>query len=148
MTKVKLTKCCLCQTDTKEGLKSPPTRYELSSDTYSMIAKNIPNFHAINLLPIRLDPSRLDDGGDIEDTLRKNSAKYHQTCRQMFNNCKLECTTKRAAEIQNDHGEVHAKIQRASIEVQCFYLCEKMEPTSELLSCCKCTQLCACECGD
>ena len=125
-------KCCLCQTDTKEELKSPPTRYECSSDSYSTIAKNIPQFQATNLLPIGLDPFRLDDGGGIEDTLRKNGAKYHHNCRLMFSNCKLERATKRAAEIQSDPGEGHAKIRRASIEVQLCFLCEKMEPTSEL----------------
>ena len=77
-------KCCLCQTDTKEELKSPPTHYECSSDGYSMIAKNLPQFQAIHQLPIRLDPSRLDEGGGIEETLRRNSAKYHQNCRKMF----------------------------------------------------------------
>ncbi len=130
-TKTDWRKCCLCQTDTKEELKSPPTRYECSSDGYSMIAENIPQFQAINLLPIRLDPSRLDDGGGIEDTLRRNSAKYHQNCRQMFSNCKLERATKRAAGIQNDPVG-HSKMQRTSIEVQQRFFCEKMEPTSEL----------------
>ena len=114
------------------GPKSPPTRYECSSDSYSTIAKNIPQFQATNLLPIGLDPFRLDDGGGIEDTLRKNGAKYHHNCRLMFSNCKLERATKRAAEIQSDPGEGHAKIRRASIEVQLCFLCEKMEPTSEL----------------
>ena len=49
----------------------------------------------------------------------------------MFSNCKLERATKRAAEIQSDPGEGHAKMG-ASIEVQLCFLCEKMEPTSEL----------------
>ncbi|KAL0198142.1 hypothetical protein M9458_006682, partial [Cirrhinus mrigala] len=119
-------------TDTKAALKSPPTRYECSSDGYSMIAKNIPLFQAINLLPIRLDTSRLDDGGGIEDTLRRNGAMYHQNCRKMFSNYKLKRATKRAAETQNDPGEGHQKIRRASTEVQQCFLCEKMEPTSEM----------------
>ena len=100
-------KCCLCQTDTKEELKSPPTRYTSSSDGYSMLAKNVPQFQSIHLMPIKLDPSRLDDGGGIEDTLRRNSAKYHQKCRQMFSNCKLERATKRAAKIKSDPVEGH-----------------------------------------
>ena len=104
-TKTDWRKCCLCQTDTKEELKSSPTRFEWSSAGYSMIAKNIPQFQSINLLPIKLDPSRLDDGGGIEDTLRQNSAKYHQNCRQMFSNCKLQRATKRAADIQSDPVE-------------------------------------------
>ena len=32
---------CLCQTDTKEELKSPPTCFEGSSDGYFMIVKKI-----------------------------------------------------------------------------------------------------------
>lgn len=125
-------KCCLCQTDTREELKSPPTRYECGSDGYSMLATNIPQFQAINLLPIKVDPSRLDDGGGIEDTLRRNSAKYHQTCRLMFNNSKLERATKRAAEIQNSPDETRTKMRRTSMEMEQCFLCEKKEPTSEL----------------
>lgn len=125
-------KCCLCQTDTREELKSPPTRYECSSDGYSMLATNIPQFQAINLLPIKVDPSRLDDGGGIEDTLRRNSAKYHQTCRLMFNNSKLQRATKRAAEIQNSPDETCTKMRRTSMEMEKCFLCEKKEPTSEL----------------
>ena len=90
-------KCCLCQSDTKEELKSPPTRYECSSDGYSMIARNVPQFQAINLLPIKLDPSRLDDGSGIEDTLRRHHANHR--CGNMFSNYKLKSAAKRAAEI-------------------------------------------------
>ena len=46
----------------------------------------------------------------LKDTLGQNSAKYHQNCRQMFSNCKVERATKRAVEILNDPGEGHAKI--------------------------------------
>ncbi len=49
----------------------------------------------------------------------------------MFSNCKLERATKRAAGIQNDPVG-HSKMRRTSIEVQQCFLCEKMEPTSEL----------------
>ena len=59
----------------KEELKSLPAHYECSSDDYSMIAKNIPQFQAINLLPISLDPSRLYDGRGIGEKQRKVSPK-------------------------------------------------------------------------
>ena len=71
------TKCCLCQEDkTDEDLKSPPTRYSIENDGYYMIASNIPLFQAINEMPIVLDPARLDEGDGIEETLRRNHAKY------------------------------------------------------------------------
>ena len=72
-------KFCLCQTDIKEELKSPPTHY-----VYSMIAKTLPQFQAIHLLLIRFDPSRFSDACGIKDILRQNSAKHHQNCRKMF----------------------------------------------------------------
>ena len=84
-------KCCLCQTAKNDDLKSPPMHYSYSieQDGYSMIARNIPLFQSINALPIILDPSRIDEGGGIEETLRRRQAQYHQSCRIMLNNTKL-----------------------------------------------------------
>ena len=59
--------------------------------------------------------------------LRMNP-EYHQSCRLMLSNSKLERARKRAADIQNDPGEGHSEMCRTT---QCF-LCEKMEPVSEL----------------
>ena len=61
-------KCCLCQTEKEEELKSPPTRYEAKGDRdgYVMIARNVPLFKDINRLPILLDPKRLDEGYPLE----------------------------------------------------------------------------------
>jgi hypothetical protein len=84
-------KCCLCQQYKKEDLKSPVTNpSKRDTDGYTNIATNIPLFVAIKALPISLDPARLDEGGGIEDTLRRKSAKYHQSCRLLFNNTKLQ----------------------------------------------------------
>lgn len=55
------------------------------------------------------------------DTLRRNSAKYH--------NCKLERARKRAAEMQKDPGEGHSEVRRTSFEVEKCFL---REPQSEL----------------
>ena len=90
-------KCCLCQQDTKEELKSPPNSYQPEQDGYTNIATNVPLFKAMNALPIMLDPARLNEGEGIEQTLRKNNAKYHQSCRLMFNNSKLKRAQKRAS---------------------------------------------------
>ena len=82
------TKCCLCQEDTVEPLKS-------SDEGYRMLGKNIPLFHEANALPIPLDIRRLDNGNGIENTLKTKSAKYHNLCRIKFNNTKLERVQKR-----------------------------------------------------
>ena len=42
-------------------------------------------FHEINEMPIIMELARLDDGGGIEDTWRKNQAHYHSSCLLMFN---------------------------------------------------------------
>ena len=49
-------KCCLCQLDKKKDLKCPPISYSTEQDGYSMIANNVPQFKAMNALPIMLDP--------------------------------------------------------------------------------------------
>lgn len=120
-------KCCLCQEDTDEQLTSPfNTRYQREEDGYSSIAKNIPLFHAINALPIMLDPSRLDGGGGIASTLRNNRALYHESCIIQFNNTKLHTATKRASTAATDTEETQSKMQRTSQQPhapECF-LCD------------------------
>ena len=97
-------KCCLCQKDKKEDLKSPATR-----DRDGWIQphrKKYLLFSAINALRIPLYPGRLDEGLGIEVTLGINNARYHQSCRLQFNNTKLqraEMSKKRAA--ATDTGE-------------------------------------------
>ena len=77
-------KCCLCQQYKRnEALISPTTRYKTQQDGYIMLATNIPLFHAINDMPIILDPSRLDEDEGIQN------AKYHTSCHIKFDNTKL-----------------------------------------------------------
>ena len=71
-------------------LNLPPTRYSCEQDGYTMIATNVPLFHTLNEMPLVPGPARLDDGGDIEDTLKKNKAHYHQSCRYLFQYSRLE----------------------------------------------------------
>ena len=108
-------KCCLSPTNKKEELKSHPTHYACSpeNDGYFMIATNVPLFQAFNQLPIRLDMSQLDNGGGIEETLRRNNAKYHRSCSLIFSNSKLERARKRAADIQNEPCEGHSKCSQS-----------------------------------
>ena len=125
-------KCCLCQTKTNEELRPRPT-YSINIDSYRVIASNVPHFLALNCMPLKIDPARLDEGDGIENTLRKNNAKYHKNCYQLFNNSKLERAKKRQSEtdVQNIEDE-NKKIKRRSIELQHCFLCEKMEPVSEI----------------
>ena len=121
-------RCCLCQTDKNEDLKSPPRRYaNKDGDGYAMIARNLPLFKNIHQMPIIMDIARLDNGTGIEETLRQNEAKYHQSCRLLFNNSKLERARKRSAN-QKDTGECSKPIKsrRSSFGNNICFLCEQV----------------------
>ena len=60
-----------------------------------MIATNVPLFHTPNEMPLVPDPERLDEGGGIKDTLKKNKAHYHQSSRNLFKYSRLERARKR-----------------------------------------------------
>jgi hypothetical protein len=126
-------KCCLCQSEKGEELKSPPSRYEASEDRdgYVMIARNVPLFKEINKLPILLDPRRLDEGNGIEETLREKNAKYHQSCRLMFSNSKLARARQRLS-TSAPLKVVPEKCRRLSIENEVCFLCEIKEPLQDL----------------
>ena len=66
----------------------------------------------------------------IEDTLRRNKAKYHQSCQLIFDNTKLERARKRISSTNNQPDQGHIKIRRTR-ESWCF-LCEKESPATEI----------------
>ena len=92
----------LPKTTKNEDLTFPhsnPAAGKKESDSYSNIAVNVPQFHAINTLPIVLDPSMLDEGDGIDKTLRVNNTKYHQSC-----NSKLDRARRRTLSSTEDES--------------------------------------------
>ena len=79
-------KCCLCQEHKNENLIPSSKSYKREEAVYKNIATNRPVCHEINALPIPMDIKGLNEGSGIENTLRLNNAKYHNTCRLMFKN--------------------------------------------------------------
>ena len=67
----------------------------LAKSGYKTLSQNIPEFAKINEMPILLDMRRIDKGDEIEAVLIKNEANYHDSCRLMFNNTKLQRAQKR-----------------------------------------------------
>lgn len=127
-------KCCLCQAEKKgEELKTPPIHYSCSSDNdgYKMLAMNVPPFHEINQLPIIFDPKRLDEGDGIEQTLRKNKAQYHQSCRLLFNT-KLERAGKRTASTRILQRKYRLRCVERLLETRMCFLCEEESPSADL----------------
>lgn len=123
-------KCCLCQTDKKESLSCPLANpSKKASDGYSLLARNIPRFHSLNQLPIKLDPAWLDDGSGIDATLRKNKVQYRESCRLLFNNTKLQRAEKRSTPSAPGDESRGSKIPRRvrhteDSNPECF-LCEE-----------------------
>ena len=122
------TKCCLCQKGKKFRLSSPHTNpTKMVDDGYCLLARNIPQFHSANQLPIKLGPARLDDGDGMEKTLRKHRAKYHESCRLLFNNTKLRRAKKRLTPAAATDESGSSKVPRRAEDskgTECF-LCEE-----------------------
>ena len=51
----------------------------------------------INALPVSLSPTRLDEGNGIKCTWTRIRAKYHSSCKLIFNNTQLERAHNRAS---------------------------------------------------
>ena len=51
------------------------------------------------MLPIPLNIVKLEDGLDLEQSLFKNSAKFHKSCKLKFASAKLEKHIKKPAQI-------------------------------------------------
>lgn len=121
------TKCCLCQLDTNEELRCPQNNPVKRNDGgYMNLARNIPKFQSLNQLPIGMDPSRLDEGVGINETLTKNKASYHRNCQVLFSNGMLQRAEKRSTPSGTIQDDSRKKIPRISKEIgkyQCF-LCE------------------------
>ena len=99
-----------------------------------MIATNIPLFHTVNEMPLVLDPARLDAGGGIEETLKKNKAQYHQSCRYLFQNYRLERPRKRPpspGSTQSIEGCTKRRNSHAIRQPECFVF-DEYEPKSDL----------------
>lgn len=131
-------KCCLCQEEKKnEFLISPLGSFQRTQDYagYSNIVRNVPLFHAINDMPIAINPSRLDEGDGIEATLIRKQAKYHNSCRLLFNNSKLERAQNRSRALPGTSDltdKPRIKRQKSDTQkLECFF-CEEQDDISNL----------------
>ena len=78
---------------------------------------------------------RLDEGHGIEVTLRANNARYHKSCKLLFNNTKLQRAEKRSSTVTLIDDGSSNKTRRKSMEpiyMECF-LCDKDTSKDELL---------------
>ena len=93
--------CFLCQqkkVNELDDLQCPSTKNDGAS--YTNTVNLLLDFDRIGCLPI--DLRRLDDGGDIVETLKRNKAKLHKSCKARYN--KTELGKKRKYFENNDPG--------------------------------------------
>lgn len=89
-------KCILCQEDTSEVLRCPAeSKLPTKGAGYKTIAELLVGFDRIGCLPASINPSRLDEGNGIEETLQRHKAKWHDSCRLLYNRTKLQRAEKR-----------------------------------------------------
>ena len=115
-------------------------------DGYKTLAKNILTFHNINALPIPIDPKRIDNGDGIEETLLTNRAKYHEACRLLFNNRKLNRALDKSKKRKVSEPEEEGRIKRKRIGLKdniCFICdqCDTIPNLSQVLTLSICEQL-------
>ena len=85
-------KRCLCQIEREKNRKLPlgSCKSDNGADGYTLIeislSSKLPGESAAEYSRAR----HIRPGKGIEKTLRKDKAKYHETCRLLFNNNKLE----------------------------------------------------------
>ena len=91
-------RCLLCQEETSEALQCPAKskRFDVGAGLgYSTLSSSILCFSELNLLPMPINFSRLDEGNGMEATFMKHMAKWHKSCHTKFNITKLRRAQKK-----------------------------------------------------
>ena len=140
--------CIICQKTTGESLQCPANSKRKDAGAgYISFLRNVQEFKKFE---INVTSSELpvDENQGIEQTLLHNKASWHKSCRDLYNNTKLERAKKRklaeaAAEERIDETKEEipsspVKARRSSVErynpqSQCFF-CDEYDSPSNLHS--------------
>lgn len=89
------TLCALCQEPSSQPLHCPALskRKDIGAG-YDTLGDNLEKFKSLGIQPIAVDIADLNDGDGISQTLAKNSAKWHSSCR-------LKCSASRLSRLQS-----------------------------------------------
>jgi hypothetical protein len=135
-------KCFICQEDKHEALKSPPMKIDLAKSGYRTLSKNIPECQdQRNANSSRYTSNCQRDG--IEVAFIRNEAKYHESCRLMFNKTKLQRVQKRHQPPDTSLSDVPssfkftrksstAPTEERSLHLEECFICEKQASRFEL----------------
>ena len=101
--------CCLCRVTTSEELSQPwrgrgrgasehhDEQQGEAAAGYRSFETNILKFQELGSVPLNVCPAELNDGSGIANTLQSKQAKWHGSCRKLFEDNKLARQEKRCA---------------------------------------------------
>ena len=114
------TLCFLYQKQISEKIQCSALSKTDPKKLYGELADRIKEFYSIKMLPIPLNIVKLEDGLDLEQSLFKNSAKFHKSCKLKFASAKLEKTHKKAS---SNTAETKSEISReeTSVGITCWF---------------------------
>jgi hypothetical protein len=105
-------KCVICQGCKDETLHCPAdsTRND-KGQGYVTVAQNIQTLYNLHDMPVKIDPERLaEDGNDIAATFVAHEAKWHLSCKLLFNNTQvLRANKRKLKETHPDNDNKSAK---------------------------------------
>ena len=113
--------CILCRTSTSESLSQPwrgrgknLQATETTGTSSDSFKTNLGKFQKFGKIPFNVCPEELNDGSGIAQTLLRNHAQWHKSCRNQFSDLKLERQSKRALETESFEDNVSPKKLRHS----------------------------------
>src|SRR6218665_3940540 len=127
--------CCLCQQEKHEKLPQPNFKQETNG--YKTLQTNIEILQSLFALPIPINPTRLDNGTGVENTLSQNQAKYHSSCYLLFNNTQVDRAKERREKksaFQSADERSTKRVKRTNINTKdnvCF-ICENEDDRPNL----------------
>ena len=81
--------------------------------SYEAVDECINEFQKLECLPSNINVDRLAKDGGIEATLIQNKAKWHEPCRNRFDNQKLQWTHERKQKEEAAFGPSPVKTRRS-----------------------------------
>ena len=123
--------CMLCQKNKEESLQCPANskRKDVGAG-YKSLAENLLLFNELGMVPFAISLEQLNDGSGVENTLLKNKASWHKSCKDQVHNTKLKRAQKRREKEEDATSHSPVKTRRTSLagegrlnenESNCFF---------------------------
>lgn len=108
--------CILCQKNSQENLQCPANKSKRADKGagYKSVAENLEHFFELGVLPFDISVDQLNDGSGIENTLVRNNASWHKSCKDAINNTKLKRAQKRKQQDEEQGENSSVKTRRSS----------------------------------